>query len=56
MLSEYAKSGKPGKVAQLSMIAGGIGFTPMYQIIQMCLACCNVESMPRAASLARWRS
>ena len=34
---QYAKSGKGGKVAQLSMIAGGTGITPMYQIMQVWL-------------------
>ena len=32
---EYLSHGKPGKVTHLSMIAGGTGITPMYQIIQV---------------------
>ena len=40
---QYMMSGKQGKVRHLSMIAGGTGITPMYQIIQVgpqpCPAC-----------------
>lgn len=32
---QYMMSGKQGKVHSLSMIAGGTGITPMYQIIQV---------------------
>ena len=32
---ECSHSGKPGRVSHFSMIAGGTGITPMYQIMQV---------------------
>ncbi|KAK9815051.1 hypothetical protein WJX73_005946 [Symbiochloris irregularis] len=34
---EYRHSGHPGKTSQMSMVAGGTGITPMWQVIQAIL-------------------
>ena len=31
----YSHHGKEGKVKQMSMIAGGTGITPMWQVVQV---------------------
>ena len=41
----YSNSGREGQVKQLSMIAGGTGITPMWQVVQVILllsllSCC----------------
>lgn len=33
---EYRHSGHPGKTSHMSMVAGGTGITPMWQVIQVC--------------------
>lgn len=33
----YSHSGREGQVKQLSMIAGGTGITPMWQVVQVTL-------------------
>ena len=38
MRGEYSHHGKEGKVKQMSMIAGGTGITPMWQVIQVSTA------------------
>ncbi len=35
----YSHHGKEGKVKQMSMIAGGTGITPMWQVVQVSSAC-----------------
>ena len=35
----YSHSGQEGQVKQLSMIAGGTGITPMWQVVQVRLLC-----------------
>lgn len=34
----YSHSGREGEVKQLSMIAGGTGITPMWQVVQVTLS------------------
>ena len=45
---KYRNHGREGKCTEMSMIAGGTGITPMYQVIQVCNRCrcndfCNVH-------------
>lgn len=37
---KYRNHGKEGKCTEMSMIAGGTGITPMYQVIQVGLGLC----------------
>ena len=38
---KYRNHGREGKCTEMSMIAGGTGITPMYQVIQVSI-CCRV--------------
>lgn len=41
----YSQHGHTGTVKQMSMIAGGTGITPMWQVIKVYL-CCAVTALP----------
>lgn len=51
----YSHHGQEGQVKQMSMVAGGTGITPMWQVVQVlalhppfccCCCCCETQAHP----------